>query len=421
MRRSLAVLALTFLIGSVLAHSSAQAENWPRFRGPNGSGVSDLKGVPAQWTPSDYEWVLPLPGVGHSSPVIWGHRIFVTSGDEEGRRILFGVDAEQGKEIWRQSISLATNHLHQYNSYASGTPAVDAERVYVAFADADHYVVTAYSHDGEQKWTRDLGPCTTEHGQGASPIVYENLVIVCNDQAGVKDGAAPPSAVIALNTETGDVVWQAERPSRDASYATPIIVTPKDGMPQVVCLSGASGLSGLDTMTGKEVWTTGSVPKRTVSSPVAAGDLVFATCGQGGKGELLLCVDAAGHGDVSQTHIRYTRQREIPYVPTPVIDGDHLLLWNDDGTFFNADVQTGKNLNRQRIGGNFFASPIMIDGRLYNISQDGEVVVVDVTGPEFKLLGRSPLGDQSYSTPAVGDGRVIFRGFHTLASLKAKS
>ncbi|MBX3443413.1 MAG: PQQ-binding-like beta-propeller repeat protein [Planctomyces sp.] len=412
-------ICLCFALTAAFAASSAHAQNWPRFRGPRGAGVSDLKGVPREWQESDYEWTVDLPGVGHSSPVVWGQTLFVTSADEEGRRTLFCIDADTGKQKWHHSVSLNKNHLHHMNSYASGTPAVDEERVYVGFADADHYLVSAFDFKGEQVWTRDLGPCSTEHGHGVSPILHEDLVIICNDQAPAENGAAPPSAVIALNRHTGDVVWHAERRSRDASYATPIVIHPEGAAPQLIVLSGANGLAGLDLMTGREIWSSGELPRRTVGSPVYAGGLLFATCGQGGRGEHMVCVDPTGRGDVSQTHIRYVRDRELPYVPTPVSNDRELFLWNDDGTFFTVDVRTGKNLSRQRIGGNYFASPIMIDGRIFCVSQEGEVVVLE-PGDELRIF-RSPLGDPSYASPAVANGRVYFRGFKKLASLKARS
>lgn len=405
----------------LLTCASAQAQNWPRFRGPNGSGVSDLKGVPTNWTEADYEWSIELPGIGRSSPVVWGKQVFITNADDKGQRSLFCLDGDTGKEQWRQSVTLGKNHLHGMNSYASGTPAVDGDRVYVPFADADHYLINAYSLEGQPVWSRDIGPCNTEHGHGVSPIVFEDLVIVANDQARPENGAAPPSAIIALNRHTGDIVWHTERKSRDSSYATPIIITPEGSPPQLIVVSGACGVSGIDLMTGGEIWTTGELPKRTVCSPVYVAGSLFTTCGQGGKGELLVCVDPSGRGDVGRTHVRYGRQRGIPYVPTPIGDAQHLFLWNDDGTFCVADPHTGEDIAKQRIGGNFFASPVMIDGKLYGVSHKGEVVVVDSKGPEFKLLGRSPLGDESYSSPAVGNGRVYFRGFKRVAALKAKS
>lgn len=422
MRRcaSVATLSISLSICLGLFCAEVHAQNWPRFRGPGGAGISDLKGVPTSWTEKDYEWTIDLPGIGRSSPVVWEKRLYVTNA-EEGNRSIYCLDADTSKELWRRSVTLGKNHLHAMNSYASGTPAVDADRVYVPFADADHYLVNAYTHEGELEWSKDLGPCATEHGHGVSPVLYENLVIIANDQAKPENGAAPPSAVIALNRTTGEIVWHQERKTRDASYATPIVITPEGAPPQLIVVSGACGISALDLMTGDEIWSSGELPKRTVGSPVYSDGLLFTTCGQGGKGELLVCVDASGKGDVSQTHVRYTRKKEIPYVPTPIVRAGVMYLWNDDGTFFAVDAATGNNIARQRIGGSFFASPVMIDGKLYCVSHNGEIVVVDSAAPEYKLLGRSPLGDESYSSPAVGNGRVYFRGFKRLASLKAKS
>jgi len=414
-------LAAFSLLGVLAVHSPASAQNWTRFRGPDGTGVSDLKGVPSAWSVNDYAWNITLPGVGHSSPIVWGKKLFVTSAEDDGARHIFCLDADTGAELWRHTTRLGKNHLHKMNSWASGTPTIDGERVYIAFADADHYTVTAYSLDGSEVWTRDLGPCTTEHGHGVSPILFGDLVIVSNDQ-GKQDGGPPPSAIFALNRKTGQTVWTVERKSREASYATPVMITLPGKAPQLVVMSGANGMSGLDPLTGSELWTSGEVPKRTVGSPAYGDGMLVATCGQGGRGEVMICVAPGGDGEAGSTPLRYVRPKAqgVPYVPTPIIHNGRIYLWNDDGTFFLANLADGKNIARERIGGSFFSSPVMIDGKLFNVSHDGEIVVVSVADDAIKIEGRSPLGDSAYASPAVANGGVYFRGFKKLAFLKAK-
>ena len=394
---------------------TAAADSWPRFRGPNGTGISELKGIPSTWTEQDYEWVIDLPGKGHSSPVVWDKFLFVTTGTDEGARTLLCLDADSGKELWKVTQEFAANHLHKKNSYASGTPVVDGEHVVVAFADEQHYIVSCYSMLGELKWSKDLGTFNSQHGQGVSPIIYEGMVIVPNDQWG-------PSRVDAYDVKTGQLKWSSERKFVKTSYATPIVLS-VEGKDQIVCLSGGVGLAGIDAKTGKELWSSGELPQRTVASPlVTSNGLVLGTCGQGGRGTLMVAVDPSGSGDVSTTHVKATREQNLPYVPTPIVFGDHLYLWNDDGIVccVNTSGDMTENVWRARVGGNFSGSPIVIDGRIFCISEDGEVVVL-ATGDKYELLGRSPLGDNSYATPAVGNGRVYFRTFHKLACLKAKS
>ncbi len=415
MRLSLAAFSL---FSAILAGLPASAQNWTRFRGSDGTGISDLKGLPSAWTINDYAWTITLPGVGHSSPVVWDKKLFVTSAEDDGARHIFCLDADTGNELWRHTTRLGKNHLHKMNSWASGTPTVDGERVYIAFADADHYTVTAYDMNGAQVWTRDLGTCITEHGHGVSPILFGDLLIVCNDQ-GRKEGP-PPSAVHALNRKTGETVWSVERKSRESSYATPVIITPPGKAPQLVIMSGAHGMSGLDPLTGSELWTSGEVPMRTVGSPAFGDGMLVATCGQGGRGEVMICVSPDGTGEAGSNPLRYVRPKAqgVPYVPTPIIHDGRIYLWNDDGTFFLANLTDGTNIARQRIGGQFFASPVMVDGKLFNVSHDGEIVVVSLANDEIKIEGRSPLGDSAYASPAVANGGIYFRGFHKLAFLK---
>ncbi len=412
--------ALT-LFGVLASAPLLPAQNWTRFRGPDGTGISELKGLPSAWTVADYAWSIDLPGVGHSSPVIWDKQLFVTSAEEDGTRHIFCLNADTGAEKWRHTVKLGKNHLHKMNSWASGTPTTEGERVYVAFADADHYTVNAYTMDGMQAWSKDLGTCITEHGHGVSPILFGELVIVCNDQ-GRKEGP-PPSAIYALNRKTGEIVWNIERKSRESSYATPLIITPPGKAPQLVVMSGAHGMSGLDPLTGAELWTSGEVPLRTVGSPAYGDGMLVATCGQGGRGEAMICVAPNGEGDAASNPLRYVRPKAqgVPYVPTPVVQNGRIYLWNDDGTFFLASLADGKNIARERIGGQFFSSPVMVDGRLFNVSHEGEIVVVSVAGDQVKIEGRSPLGDSAYASPAVANGGIYFRGFKKLAFLKAKS
>lgn len=398
-----------YVVALLLQSGTSIADDWTRFRGENGVGKSDLKGVPTEWKKDDYEWVIELPGKGHSSPVIQGDQLFVTTGSADGKRTLHCLNSYTGKNIWSDSIKLEANHLHKKNSYASGTPTIDSERVYVAFADEKQYTLLAYSLDGERLWSRDLGNFTSQHGQGVSPIIYKGKVIVPDDQNG-------PSKVVALDAETGEEIWTtADRKFRKTSYATPMILS-VDGQDQIVCLSGALGLSGLDPKTGEELWNSGELPLRTVASPVLGEGLLFAGCGSGGRGKFMVAVDPKQKGKVISE-----RTQNLPYVPTPIAHEGHLYLWNDDGIVCCIDLSgdLSKNVWRERVGGTYSGSPVLIDGKLYCISEEGMVTVVDAS-PKFKKRGASPLGDESYATPAVANDRVYLRGFDSLACLKAK-
>jgi FOG: WD40-like repeat len=403
-------IVLLFLIISI--RSSEAQEVWPRFRGPNGEGISTLRGVPTEWTESDYEWVVELPGRGNSSPVIWGEHLFITSGKEDGTRILFCLNAFTGKTLWSDELKLDANHLHQKNSYGSGTPTTDGERVYVSEADTQHYIVRALTMDGKEVWRRDLGPFVSEHGCGHSPMIYKDLLLVTNDQKG-------PSSIEALDLKTGETRWSSPRKVKSASYATPMILH-LNGQDQIIALSGATGLAGLDPETGRELWSSGPLPQRTVASPIFGHGLLFGTCGSGGRGAEMVVVDPS-KGNNPKELVYGIRKKMMPYVPTPLAVGQYLYLWNDDGTAACVDLtgDLSDNVWKKRIGGNYSGSPIIIDGRIYCISESGDVKVIDAS-PTFREYKGGALNDPSYSTPAVANGRVYFRSFHKLFSLRAR-
>lgn len=409
----LTVSCLLFSAVAVLSSARAGDENWARYRGENGTGISAQKGIPTTWSPGDFAWNIEIPGVGHSSPVIWGDNLFVTSAVDEGAaRILFCLDAETGDEKWSRTIGMNKSHKHNKSSWASGTPLTDGEMVYVAFADKESYLLAAYSIDGELLWRRNLGTFESQHGQGVSPILYEDMVIIPNDQMG-------PSSIVAVDRLTGQTRWSVLRSVRKTSYSTPMIVQLPGEDPQLICLSGAMGVTSLDPHTGRHNWITGEFPLRTVASPVFGGGVIIASCGGGGIGKLMIAVNPSLKLPANQSRIVWERDRVLPYVPTPVVYEGHLYLWNDNGVVSCADLKTGEYIWTKRVSGNYSGSPICIDGKLYCMDEAGEVVVV-AASPEYKLYGRTPLGDPSHSTPAVAQGRLYLRTFHRLACLEAQ-
>ena len=399
-----------------LAASSLAAADWTRYRGPNGTGISRLKGLPTTWSPGDYTFNIELPGEGHGAPIVWRRSLFVTSAVDQGaERYLFCLDAETGEQRWARRIGMNRSRKHIRNSWASSTPCTDGERVYAAFADKDRYTVAAYDFDGELRWRRRLGRYQSQHGLGASPIVYGDLLIVPNDQDG-------PSSILALDRRSGRTVWSTLRPflRGRTSYATPLVLRQQNRPTQLICVSGESGISSLDPLTGRPNWSTGPFPLRTVASPVYGGGKLIASCGQGGRfGVLQIAVDPNGRGDVSRSHVVWKREKHLPYVTTPIVYRDHLYEWNDNGVFTCVELATGKDVWTERIGGNFSGSPVCVDGKLYGISDRGDVVVL-AASPKFRLYGKVPLGDPSRSTPAVAGGRLYLRTYHRLFCLEAR-
>ena len=223
---------------------------------------------------------------------------------------------------------------------------------------------------------------------------------------------------MAYDRRDGRLVWSSLRAAREASYATPLLIELPGKKPQLICLSGATGLSSLDPWSGGLNWSTAELPKRTVASPTYASGLVYAICGEGGKGVRMIGVDPSGSGAIEETHIKFRRDKDLPYVPAAVGVNDSIFLWTDNGVVICLDPKTQKTRWHERVGGNFSGSPICVDGKLYCIEESGKVIVVDA-GSEFRLLGENPIGDPSYSTPAVANGRLYLRSFHRLSSLRS--
>ena len=398
--------------GLSVSRVAAAEEAWSRFRGPDGSGVTETA-FPTSWTEPD--WQVQLPGTGHSSPVVWGDRVFVTAGSDDGSRRLVALEAATGQTIWTQTIQLAPTHLHAKNSLASGSPACDDERVYVPVASADEVIVAAYGHDGQPRWRSSLGSYESQHGPGSSPIVHGELVIMPSDQIG-------SSAITALDRRTGQTVWTSPRMSRRAAYATP---RPLPGHPHVlVCLSGAEGVTGIDAADGRKLFRSGEVPLRVVASPAIVGGKVIITCGSGGSGKYMAAIEpTAQSGDDGSWTLRtvWERRQSIPYVPTPVARNGDLFFWNDNGVVCCVAPETGQDRWKVRVGDKYSGSPIIAGGRLYAISENGRVAVVDAAAesPTIHEGGRIPSG--SHATPAIGAGRMFLRGFDTLTAIAAKT
>ncbi len=413
LRPALVAVALVLAAGG-----PAAGQQWTRFRGPNGSGVSPDAKLPVTWSEKDYRWKVALPGAGHSSPVIWGRRIFVTSGSEEdGRQIVQCLEAGDGSLKWQRELPAGKYHRNELNSYASSTPAVDAARLYVSWLAAGKYLIAALDQaDGREVWRRDLGPFAAQHGFGASPIVVGELVVVPNEQD-------CPSSIVALDCRAGKVRWTQPRRTEKAAYSTPCVLYQTGGKgTQLIASSWAHGVCGLDLETGKTLWELPVFRFRVVGSPVIAayGGLIVAQAGEGGVGKQCVVVRPGEPAKGIEPKLVYEVSGPTPYVPTPVGKGTLHFLWGDSGIVSCLDAPTGKLHWRERVGGSYFSSPVRVGDRLYNVARDGRVVVLAASAA-FAKLGESALGEPSHSTPAVADGVIYFRTVRHLMALGAPS
>ena len=407
-------LVVTFLI-AVCSISTAQ--DWTRFRGPNGSGISQAKTVPVKWTADDYNWRVELPGEGHSSPVIWGDRLFITSAEAgQGSRWLICLDTADGSEHWRMPFPFSKYKKHRVNTFATNTPAVDADAVYVLWQAAEGSALYAVDHRGQQKWKYDLGKFKGGHGTGTSPIVHQDMVVVCNDHDGDN------SFLAAVDRKTGGELWRMRRIGDRACYSTPCVYAPEGQAAELIFTHSYRGITGVDPAGGKQRWEIdvfGTFKQRAIGSPVIYGDLVIGTSGFTTAEKNLVAVrpkDTPAGRTVEEV---YRISRQVPHIPTPLVVGDRLYLWSDTGivTCFNA--ADGEKLWQQRVGGTVFGSPICVDGKIYLADRDG-VVTVLAAGDKYELLAQNELGDATHATPAVSGGVIYFRTLSHVISLGGK-
>jgi outer membrane protein assembly factor BamB len=401
------------LVPTVLLTATALAGNWPRFRGPNGAGIADDKGIPIHWDEQrGILWKVPLPGLGNSSPVVWGERLFVQTAGPGGKdRQLLCLDTRSGKLLWSKGVTGGKARTHPKNTLASSSPATDGQRVYAAFWDGKEIELAAYDFKGNQLWLRNLGPFTSQHGAGASPVVYGDKVLFANDQ----DGA---STLLALNSKDGTTAWQSQRPAYRACYSSPLLRQEKGAAAEVIVVSTME-ITGYDLATGQKNWVwnwkfSSKMPLRTTASPIYAHGILFACSGDGGGDRHMIALKLEGNGKSTKPRLLWQNRRDFPYVPTPLAHGDYLYFINDLGLAGCYLAKTGKRVWFERLSADsFLSSPVLVDGKIYAASEAGEVFVWEAA-PTFRLLARNVLGEGVRATPAVADGRLFIRGAHHL-------
>ena len=376
-------------------------EDWPEFRGPTGQGHSAERGLPLEWSESrNIIWKTPVPGLGWSTPVVAGGRVWLTTAvRERGSASLraLAFDVETGREVVNAEVFRIRDAVltNPKNSHASPTPIVDGDRVYVHFgADGTAALTTS----GQVVWKARF-PYVTQHGNGGSPVLYDDLLIFSCD-------GWDAAFVIALDKQTGKVRWKTQRrlPS-DQAYTTPLIMRVAD-RDQVVSV-GAYRAAAYDPRSGKEIWRV-AYPDgfSNVPRPIYGHGLVYIATGF--QQPSLLAVRADGTGDVTKTHVAWTLRRGAPFTPSPLLVGDELYVVNDIGIVSTLDAKTGEPHWVQRIGGNHSASPIFADGRIYFLSEEGLATVI-APGREFRVLARNQLDGSTLASMAVSVKSIFIR------------
>jgi outer membrane protein assembly factor BamB len=440
--------------------------DWPRFRGPNGSGVADTTGLPEKFGPDrNLVWKTPLP-LGHSSPVLTGDRIFLTGVDHD-KLFTFCLSRETGKILWRRECPRnRSENLDQRNTAASPTAVTDGKNVYVFFGD---FGLISYGFDGNERWRTPLGPFRNIYGMGASPILAGDKVILVCDQS-------YDSFAMAIGKDDGKILWKTPRPAALSGHSTPIVYQPKNGPLQIIA-PASFRVDAYSVETGESVWWSNGLASEMKSGALVDGDTVYVSGynmaendpgrqvhlppfeevlaahdkdkdGRISLAEVpdertkmyfpfidldqdgyltaaewktysammsaengLLAIRASGRGDVTTTGLRWKYQRSVPQLPTTLLYQNVLYMLNDSGVLTTLDPATGTVHKQGRLRGvadRYFASPVAADGKVFITSQVGVVTVLKAGGDQ-EILAVNELDDECFATPAIADGRLYIR------------
>lgn len=433
-----------------LPRPGSTAGSWPSFRGPLASGLADKQNLPDKWdvkTGENILWRTPIPGLAHSSPVVWGNRLFVTTavssrkdatfkpglygaGDPSDDRsphkwVLYALDKRTGKIEWERVAheGVPVEKRHIKSTYASATPVTDGRVVVAWFGSQGVY---AYDVNGRFRWKVDLGHLDVgaydvadlEWGTASSPIIWNDLVILQADTH--KD-----SFILALNAATGETVWKTDRVELP-SWGTPTVVATSAG-PQLVA-NGSRFIKGYDPRTGKELWRLGGSSQITAPTPIAVGDFIIVASGRAPERPIFV-VRAAARGDITlpkgetkSDAVVWSRTARGPYMPTPLVYQDVLYVLSNSGLFDAYDLKTGEEVYRERVphlGSGFSSSPVAADGKLYISGEDGDVTVVRA-GQKLQHVATNSMGEPLMATPALSQGVMFVRTPSTLFAIGRK-
>lgn len=400
---ALGLVTLTLLLGARLV----EAENWPGWRGPRGDGSSLEENPPVAWKlPEDLAWKAPVPGQGHSSPVVWGDRVFLTTAIPETQaRLLLCFDRGTGALLWKQTVVEAPLEAkNNENSYASATPATDGERVYVSFLDGYDVVVSAYTLGGDREWQVRPGRFKSQWGFSHVPVLFEDSVILVCFSKG-------ENFLVALNRNDGHTRWKTVAEVPTQSYSAPLI-REMAGREQLIA-PGNKAVTSYDPRTGKVLWVVEGLADDSVATPVYHEKTGLVLTCTSWPQKVLRAIRPDGAGNVSTSHVAWRTTEGAPYVPSPVAAGEWFFTSSYAGrSAYCFDAATGDVLWKEPMGLHH-ASPVTAKGMVFFLNDDGVMHVVRA-GPRFELLARNELGEPAYASPAFNGGHLLVRGFQHL-------
>lgn len=390
----------------------AHAEDWPRFRGPTGQGISSETKLPTSWSKDDnIAWKTAIPGAGWSSPVVYGDRVFVTSTTDEGQSChVICVDRLSGKILWNTRVfQQEVRKKRAENSYATPTPTTDGRRVYAVFSSGK---MAAVDLDGTIAWINDEVKFYGHHGLAASPILYGDLVIMAYD--GSSDGPDnkvgwkipwDQAVLLAVHTASGEVRWRGKRGQSRLGHVTPNLLHQGDA-DQII--SGAGDVvQGFDPASGQLIWSIYSKGEGVTPSIVIGDGLIFSCSGF--EDPTIRVIRSGGKGDVTESHLVWEQKKGVPSLASMIYVDPHIYSVTDKGVVTCFLAASGELVWQDRIGGKHSASPIYADGKIYFLSEEEGESVVIVAGPKLKVLARNLIGEKCKASPAASRGNLFIR------------
>ena len=410
-------IAIALLVGLVVTALNAApgvslipvegegAKYWPRWRGPSGQGHVAGTSYVDTWSDTTHvKWKATVPGRGHSSPIVWGQHIFLTSEHEDGLRLtMLAFNRADGEVLWETAIPTGgvVEHVYRKNSRASATPTTDGQRVYASFGS---HGLAAFDFSGKLLWHQKLGVLRNYHGSAGSPVLYKDRLFIYQDHGGTE---TLRSFVAAFDAKTGAVIWKKDR-TATVGWGTPVVIT--TGERDELIVNSQRTVDAYDPVTGGELWTARGTMMEVIPTPVVGHGLVFCSSGRQGP---TLAIRPGGTGDVTDTHVAWSSPKGSPFVPSPIIHGDLLYMVNDIQSILTVlQAKSGEVVYQARLGEpvkeGFSSSPVAVGDKLFFTNDRGQTFVVQA-GREFKLLHVNELKAQVLASPALVDGTWYWR------------
>jgi len=440
---ALALCLIALAVFRTFSTNAAPGSNWSQWRGPEGAGVSSETNVPTEWNvDKNIKWKTPIEGRGHSQPIVWGAKVFLTTdieGDvvpeakavehkENGQPFIHPdsvganrkhsfkvicIDRNTGKILWEKTAYTGTvyDDRHRKGGYAAPTPATDGNRVYAWFGGEGDGLY-CYDLNGELAWKAAVGKIASYGmGPGASPVIHENLVILqCDEDEGKN------SFIVGIDKKTGKEVWKTPRKVQ-ASWSTPLIV--RSGQRAELITSGNELIISYDPKTGKELWTAQGHGSNAIGTPLAGHGMVFVYAGFPVK--KTFAIKLGGSGDVTSSNVAWQYDKGTAYVPSSILYNDYLYLMSDRGILTCLDAKTGKVIyegGRIPVPATFTASPVAFDGKLLLTSEDGDTYIIKA-GPKHEVIATNSVNEPVYASPAISDGMIFIRAASNLYCIAA--